>query len=233
MAASDSQKRFEQRRSTSRSSAPALRPQPAQRRSCWRSAQAARGAPVEEISDAPDHVWRRGTSRYDQNILGNTVTDRPARRRALSRVARFHEASRVSWRMSSRVEKLGGERSRWTIKAPRGSVGRAGDHDHRGPSRRGDRLEKRAGIRRSTTEGRVEFISTRRRAAARWCAWSCATTRQAASSARASPSCSSASRKSRRGATSRRFKSLMETGEVATNASPSGRTSETPTEARI
>ncbi|WP_114227157.1 MULTISPECIES: SRPBCC family protein [Sphingomonas] len=30
-----------------------------------------------------------------------------------------------------------------------------------------------------------------------------------------------------------RFKSLMETGEVATNASPSGRKSETPTEARI
>ena len=31
----------------------------------------------------------------------------------------------------------------------------------------------------------------------------------------------------------KRFKSLMETGEVATNASPSGRSSETPTEARI
>ena len=31
----------------------------------------------------------------------------------------------------------------------------------------------------------------------------------------------------------RRFKSLMETGEVATNASPSGRASETPTEPRI
>ena len=31
----------------------------------------------------------------------------------------------------------------------------------------------------------------------------------------------------------RRFKSLMETGEVATNASPSGRKSETPTEPRI
>src|SRR4051812_16145751 len=31
------------------------------------------GAPVEEISDAPDHVWRRGTSRYDQNLVGNTV----------------------------------------------------------------------------------------------------------------------------------------------------------------
>jgi uncharacterized membrane protein len=31
----------------------------------------------------------------------------------------------------------------------------------------------------------------------------------------------------------RRFKSLMETGEVATNASPSGRTSESPTEPRV
>jgi uncharacterized membrane protein len=31
----------------------------------------------------------------------------------------------------------------------------------------------------------------------------------------------------------RRFKQLMETGEVATNASPSGRKSEDPTEPRI
>jgi uncharacterized membrane protein len=31
----------------------------------------------------------------------------------------------------------------------------------------------------------------------------------------------------------RRFKSLMETGEVATNASPSGRSSESQTEPRI
>jgi uncharacterized membrane protein len=31
----------------------------------------------------------------------------------------------------------------------------------------------------------------------------------------------------------RRFKQLMETGEVSTNASPSGRASETPSEARI
>ena len=32
------------------------------------------GAPIENISDAPDHVWRRGTERYDSNLLGNTVT---------------------------------------------------------------------------------------------------------------------------------------------------------------
>jgi uncharacterized membrane protein len=31
----------------------------------------------------------------------------------------------------------------------------------------------------------------------------------------------------------RRFKQLMETGEVATNASPSGRATESPTEPRI
>jgi uncharacterized membrane protein len=31
----------------------------------------------------------------------------------------------------------------------------------------------------------------------------------------------------------RRFKSLMETGEIATNASPSGRSSESPTQPRI
>ena len=32
------------------------------------------GAPIENISDAPDHVWRRGTDRYDPDLLGNTVT---------------------------------------------------------------------------------------------------------------------------------------------------------------
>src|SRR3954469_6800766 len=32
------------------------------------------GAPVHEISDAPDHVWRRGTERYDPDLLGKTVT---------------------------------------------------------------------------------------------------------------------------------------------------------------
>jgi uncharacterized membrane protein len=32
------------------------------------------GAPIENLSDAPDHVWRRGTSRYEADLLGKTVT---------------------------------------------------------------------------------------------------------------------------------------------------------------
>ena len=32
------------------------------------------GVPLEEISDAPDHVWRRGTSHYDPDLLGKTLT---------------------------------------------------------------------------------------------------------------------------------------------------------------
>src|SRR5690349_11257332 len=73
------------------------------------------GAPVEEISDAPDHVWRRGTSRYDANLVGNTVlVGRPAEElykewRDFTKFPRFME----------NVEEIvteGDVRSRWTIK---------------------------------------------------------------------------------------------------------------------
>ena len=78
------------------------------------------GVPIENISDAPDHVWRRGTERYDENLLGNTVT-----------IGRPHEQLYEEWRDFTRfprfmenvesVEKLDEKRSRWTIKAPAGS----------------------------------------------------------------------------------------------------------------
>ena len=78
------------------------------------------GAPIEEISDAPDHVWRRGTTRYDADRFGKTVT-----------IARPREELYAEWRDFTRfptfmenveqVEALDAKRSRWTIKAPAGS----------------------------------------------------------------------------------------------------------------
>jgi hypothetical protein len=79
------------------------------------------GVPIEEISDAPDHVWRRGTSRYDADRFGKTVTvGRPREElyrewRDFTRFPRFMENV-------ERVEKLDEKRSRWTIKAPGGST---------------------------------------------------------------------------------------------------------------
>ena len=78
------------------------------------------GAPIEEISDAPDHVWRKGTSHYDPNILGQTVTiGKPAQElyeewRDFTRFPLFMENV-------EQVEKLDEKRSRWTVKAPLGS----------------------------------------------------------------------------------------------------------------
>src|SRR4051794_16666595 len=69
------------------------------------------GAPVEEVSDAPDHVGRSGTSHYDEDLLGKTVTiGRPrdelyAEWRDFTRFPRFMENV-------ENVEKLDGERSR-------------------------------------------------------------------------------------------------------------------------
>src|SRR5690349_15749232 len=79
------------------------------------------GVPVENISDAPDHVWRQGTERYDPDLLGNTVTiGKPAQElydewRDFTRFPRFMENVES-------VEKIDAQRSRWTIKAPAGST---------------------------------------------------------------------------------------------------------------
>src|SRR6185437_4041537 len=68
------------------------------------------GVPIQNISDAPDHVWRRGTERYDEHLLGNTVTvGRPREQlyeewRDFTRFPRFMENV-------EKVEKLDGKRS--------------------------------------------------------------------------------------------------------------------------
>jgi uncharacterized membrane protein len=188
------------------------------------------GVPIEEISDAPDHVWRRGTDHYDESLLGNTVTvGRPAAElydewRDFTRFPRFMENV-------DRVENLDGERSRWTIKAPMGSavelvtriteeqLGRA----IAWVSEPDSEIE---------TEGRVEFLEappgrgTYVRLTMRYTPPGGLVGKGIAKLLQREPKI-----QSRRDL--HRFKSLMETGEIATNASPSGRTSESPIEPRI
>jgi uncharacterized membrane protein len=188
------------------------------------------GVPVENISDAPDHVWRRGTGRYDAELLGNTVT-----------VGRTAQELYEVWRDFTRfpsfmenvesVEKLDDKSSRWTIKAPAGTsvelVTRISE-DSPGKaiawsSQPNSQIQ---------TEGRVEFIEappgrgTYVRLTQRYTPPGGTIGKGIAKLFQREPKM-----QARRDL--KRFKSLMETGEVATNASPSGRASETPTEPRI
>ena len=76
--------------------------------------------PIEEISDAPDHVWRRGTSRYDKFGRQYGPIGRPAEElyREWRNFTKFpHFMDNVE-----RVEELDDKTSRWTIKAPAGST---------------------------------------------------------------------------------------------------------------
>lgn len=188
------------------------------------------GVPIENISDAPDHVWRRGTERYDADLLGNTVTvGKPAQElydqwRDFTRFPSFMENIES-------VEKLDDRRSRWAIKAPGGSsvelLTRITD-DQPGKAI-GWASEPGSEI---TTEGRVQFIEaapgrgTMVRLTMRYDPPGGIVGKGIAKLLQREPKI-----QSRRDL--RRFKSLMETGEVATNASPSGRKSESPTEPRI
>ena len=188
------------------------------------------GAPVEGISDAPDHVWRRGSDRYDANLLGNTVMiGRTPQElydewRDFTRFPRFMENV-------ERVEKLDAKRSRWTIKAPAGSsIELVTKITEEKP---GEAIawesEPESGI---TTEGRVEFLDagpgrgTMVRLVMRYDPPGGIVGKGIAKLFQREPHI-----QARRDL--RRFKQLMETGEVTTNASPSGRASESPTEPRI
>jgi uncharacterized membrane protein len=188
------------------------------------------GAPVEEISDAPDHVWRRGTSRYDQNLLGNTVlVGKP--REELYREWRDFTRFPSFMENVEKIETLDGDRSRWTIKAPAGTsvelVTRITADD--GGRAIAWESEPESDIE---TEGRVEFIDaapgrgTMVRLTQRYSPPGGSVGKGLAKLFQREPKI-----QARRDL--RRFKALMETGEVTTNASPSGRKSESPTEARI
>ena len=188
------------------------------------------GAPIENISDAPDHVWRRGTDRYDPDLLGNTVTvGKPAQE--LYEVWRDFTRFPAFMENVERVETLDSKRSRWTIKAPAGSsvelVTRITE-DKAGKSIAWA-SEPESEI---AADGRVEFIDappgrgTYVRLLVRYDPPAGIVGKGIAKLLQREPKI-----QSRRDL--KRFKSLMENGEIATNASPSGRKSETPTEPRI
>ena len=188
------------------------------------------GAPIENVSDAPDHVWRRGTDRYDPDLLGNTVTvGKPAQE--LYEVWRDFTRFPAFMENVERVETLDSKRSRWTIKAPAGSsvelVTRITE-DKAGKSIAWA-SEPESEI---AADGRVEFIDappgrgTYVRLLVRYDPPAGIVGKGIAKLLQREPKI-----QSRRDL--KRFKSLMENGEIATNASPSGRKSETPTEPRI
>jgi uncharacterized membrane protein len=188
------------------------------------------GAPVENISDAPDHVWRRGTERYDPNLLGNTVTIGRPREELYREWRDFTRFPRFMENVES-VEKIDDNRSRWTIKAPAGStvdlVTRI-TAEEPGQSIAWQ-SEPESDIE---TEGRVEFLEappgrgTYVRLIQRYSPPGGVIGKGLAKLLQREPKI-----QARRDL--KRFKSLMETGEIATNASPSGRKSESPTEPRI
>lgn len=185
------------------------------------------GGGGETISDAPDHVLR---DKPDSALVGRTVTIGTSRQE-------LYEAWRDFERFPDfmenvlKVEKLDGNRSRWTIAAPAGTqvelVTRITE-SHPGEVIAWE-SEPESQIE---TEGRVEF---RDAAPGRGTVVQLTT--------RYTPPGGTAGRliakvlqrepqvQARRDL--RRFKQLMETGEVTTNASPSGRAGESPTETRI
>jgi uncharacterized membrane protein len=188
------------------------------------------GAPIENISDAPDHVWRRGTERYDENLLGNTVTVGLPREKLYEEWRDFTRFPRFMENVE-RVEKLDAKRSRWTIKAPGGSTVELVTRitQDKSPDSIAWESEPESEIK---TEGRVEFLDagpgrgTMVRLIMRYDPPGGIVGKGLAKLFQREPKI-----QSRRDL--KRFKSLMETGEVATNASPSGRSSESPTEPRI
>jgi len=188
------------------------------------------GAPVENISDAPNHVWRRGTSRYDASIVGNTVTVGASREELYKEWSDFTRFPQFMENVES-VEKLDKKLSRWIIKAPGGSTVElvtAITEETPGESIAWQ-SEPESEIR---TEGRVEFLDagpgrgTMVRLVMRYDPPAGIVGKGIAKLLQREPKI-----QSRRDL--RRFKSLVETREIAVNASPSGRSSETPTEPRI
>jgi uncharacterized membrane protein len=188
------------------------------------------GAPIEEISDAPDDVWRRGTSRYDPDILGKTVTIGKPRDELY---AEWRDFTKFPGFMENveRVQKIDATRSRWTIKAPGGtSVELVTRITEDTPGQLiAWSSEPDSQI---TTNGRVEFVDanpgrgTMVRLIMHYDPPGGIVGKGIAKLLQREPHI-----QARRDL--RRFKQLMETGEVTTNASPSARNSETPAEPHI
>ena len=184
----------------------------------------------QNISDAPDHTWRRKTGRYEEGLVGRTVTiNKP--KEELYRAWRDFTKFPSFMENVDGVQDLGDGRSKWTIKAPLGSsveVITRITEDRPGEAI-GWKSEPDSQIE---TEGHVQFIDiapgrgTGVRLTMRYTPPAGLPGRAIAKLLQREPNV-----QARRDL--RRFKMLQETGEVATNASPSARKSETPTQPRV
>lgn len=173
-----------------------------------------------DVSDAPDYVWRRKTKRYQEGAVGRTVLINRSKEdlynawRDFGRFPNFMENV-------ERVEDLGEDRSKWTIKAPLGATVELVTRltDDRPCEMIGWNSEPQSQI---ATRGRVEFFEvapdrgTAVRLILHYDAPGGLSGRAVAKLLQREPNV-----QARRDL--RRFKMLMETGEIATNAGPSGR----------
>jgi len=182
------------------------------------------------ISDAPDHTWRRKTGRYEEGLVGRTVSiNKP--REEIYRAWRDFTRFPSFLENVEEVEDLGDGRSRWTIKAPLGSTVEVITRITEDVPNEmiAWKSEPDSQIQ---TEGRVELFEvapgrgTALRLTIKYDPPAGLPGRAVAKVLQREPNA-----QARRDL--RRFKQLLETGEVATNASPSGRKSETPTQPKI
>ena len=173
-----------------------------------------------DVSDAPDYMFRRKTGRYQEGKVGRTVTvNRP--REELYRAWRDFSRFPSFMENVEQIEDLGGDRSKWTIKAPLGSSVELVTKivEDRPGETIGWKSEPDSEIR---TEGQVEFFEvapgrgTSIRLTLRYDPPGGLPGRAIAKLLQREPNV-----QARRDL--RRFKMLMETGEIATNAGPSGR----------
>ena len=184
----------------------------------------------ENISDAPDHTWRRKTGRYTEGLVGRTVSINKPKQEIYER---WRDFTRFPDFMDN-VEQViteGDGASLWTIKAPAGTTVQL--RTRITEDRPGEVIAWKSDPDSDiATEGRVELFEV---APGRGTAVRLTMTydppaglpgRAIAKILQREPNV-----QARRDL--RRFKQLLETGEVATNASPSARKSETPTEATI
>lgn len=196
--------------------------------------KAVQGSDSDElISDAPPHVLRGEAAKRtqgDETYVGRTVTVGRPRQELYDFWRGFEQLPQFMDNVES-VEKLDSKRSRWVIKGPAGRnvelvnrlVEEVPGQKLAWESEEGSDLD---------TSGVVEFLDappgrgTYVRFLMAYDPPGGAIGRGIAKLLQREPSI-----QARRDL--RRFKQLMETGEVTTNASPSARASENPTEARI
>jgi uncharacterized membrane protein len=174
----------------------------------------------ENISEAPDHTWRRKTGRYEEGLVGRTVAINKPKEEIYREWRDFTRFPRFMDNVDS-VEDLGGGRSRWIVKAPLGSTVEliTSIIEDRPGELIAWESEPESQIE---TEGRVEFFDagpnrgTAVRLTMKYDPPGGIPGRAVAKILQREPNV-----QARRDL--RRFKQLIEAGEIATNAGPSGR----------